>query len=165
MDDLLNWNIKPIKGTKNSFRGPAEYCDIEQLKPNNLEFVNAEYVYNHLWDGDTEELVEFIKTMQKGNVYVGCRFGQKQTNFVLLANQFFNPMSKDTGDYYGFNNYATWDVFEDLSDALTLEQKKEMGWTEEFEIKFRQKLKAKREWLYEFDKDVERERDESNNLL
>ena len=164
LDDLLNYNIRPIQGTKNSFRGPAGYRDIEQLKPNNLEFVNAEYVYNRLFDEDTEELVEFIKTMQKDNVYVGCQFGQKQTNFVLLANQFFNPMSKDTKDY-AFRNESTWFTFESLCDALTPEQKKEMGWTEEFETKFRQKIKAEYERLDEFDKSVQRWQDESRNMI
>ena len=149
LDNLLNWHIQPIIGTENSFRGPAGYRDIKQLKPYNLEFVNAEYIYDLVFDmTDTDELVEFIKTMQKDNIYIGCPFGMKQTDYVLAVNQYFNPMSKDTYDY-SVNSYSTWDTFEDLCDALTPEQKKEMGWTEEFETKLRQKIKANREWLYE----------------
>lgn len=141
IDNLSEFNIFRIQGTENSYRGPRDCSKAPQLKSLNLKVVNASTLYYSLYrDIDTDALVKFIKTMQKDNVFVGCDFGQKETNFVLLANQYFNPFCKDTVGYSECNEDNPWIKFIKLLDKLTPEQKKDMGWTEEFEQNLLEKL-------------------------
>ena len=143
---LKSYNISKIEGMQNSYRGPREYSDIKILEQLKLKLVFADNVVDDvIWDMDTNKLVKFIKTMQSDNIYIGCMFGTDRTDEALLINQYFNPLSKDTNKYH-INGIGTLGVFEDICNNLTLEQKKEMCWTQEFETKLRKKIKENIEY-------------------
>ena len=84
-----------------------------------------------------KNFVEFIQTMQKGNVLIGCDLGINRTNRALCLNFFFNPKAKIThrghDRYFG---YKMVNIYKNLSD----EDKKAMGWDEEFDKNFIKRL-------------------------
>ena len=142
---LETYNIHKIEGSKNTFRGPRGYSDIKLLQQFKLNLVFADDVVEDVvLNEDTNKLVDFIKNMQSDNVFIGCVLGTNQTDAALLINQYFNPLCKDTKSY-PIQGIATLDIFRDICDNLTPEQKKAMAWTQEFEIKLRDKIACKRE--------------------
>ena len=80
-----------------------------------------------------KKFVEFIQTMQKGNVLIGCDLGINRTNCALCLDFFFNPKAKIT--HRGHDRYFGHEmvnIYKNLSD----EDKKAMGWDEEFDKNF-----------------------------
>ena len=84
-----------------------------------------------------KEFVEFIQAMQKGNVLIGCDLGINRTNRALCLDFFFNPKAKiihrGHDRYFG---YKMVNIYKNLSD----EDKKAMGWDEEFDKNFIKRL-------------------------
>lgn len=149
LEKLETYNIYKIEGSKNSYRGPREYSDIKMLQPFKQNLVFADSVVDDvLLNEDTNKLVDYIKTMQSDNVFVGCNLGIDQTDTALLINQYFNPLCKDT-ESYPIHGIVTLDTFRLICDNLTAEQKKTMAWTQEFEIKLRDKIACEREQYIE----------------
>lgn len=146
LTDLSKYNIHKIPGTKNSYRGPKGYSNIDALKPLNLELVHSDYLLFDLMDYNknlTKTLVEFIKKMQTDNVFVGCHFGTDTTDTALMLNQYLNPLSKDKS-FYAIK-LDQLDTILDFCDEATPAQKKEIDWTEEFETNLRKKVRKKRD--------------------
>ena len=145
LEKLETYSIYKIEGSKNSFRGPRAYSDIAMLQPLKLKLVFADKVVdNVILNQDINKLVDYIKNMQSDNVFIGCILGTNDTDAALLINQYFNPLCRDTKSY-PIRGIATLDIFEDICDNLTPEQKKAMSWSQEFEIKLRDKIACERE--------------------
>lgn len=84
------------------------------------------------------EVIKFIKFMQKDYVYIGCECGTYKTDMALLLNNALNPKS-EIGNIYYPDEY----ILESLKNFyyhLTPEDKKEMGWNDEFDKNFIPKI-------------------------
>ena len=94
------------------------------------------------WKKDVNEFIpkfiEFINTMQKDFVYIGCDWGTYTTNNALLLNSFFNPKMVEAKIITGVDCYNEQFIFtlEKLYQNLTQKHKTAMGWTKEMDKKF-----------------------------
>ena len=76
--------------------------------------------------------------MQEGYCYVGCEFGTNTTSDALVyINRAFNPQD---GRELEFFDYYKADCLRNLYDKLTVNDKKLMGWTKQFDLNFLPKL-------------------------
>ena len=154
------WNLMSLYGD-NSYRAGLNDItpkQVEIIKQSGIEhivdlrshaskedFKDIDYLNFRVFDvfnmrGDfCSELVKFVQTMQKGNVLLGCEFGTKNSDYAQRINYLFNPkahtMPKRCGR--GFD-YDMEDIYYELSD----QNKKDMGWNEEFDKNFLKKLKT-----------------------
>ena len=88
--------------------------------------------------GPIDELVGFVKRMQEGYCYVGCEFGTNTTSDALVyINRAFNPQD---GRELKFFDYYKADCLRNLYDKLTVNDKKLMRWTKQFDLNFLPKL-------------------------
>ncbi len=78
-------------------------------------------------------------TLKKGNVLIGCDLGISRTNCALCLDFFFNPKAEII--HRGYDRYFGYEmvnIYKNLSD----EDKKAMGWDEEFDKNFIKSLKS-----------------------
>lgn len=162
--DMLNsaglWNLKTLNGD-NSYR-----AGLDTITPKQVEIIkNAgiEHIVDLRTDGSDEnfkdidylnfrvfdvvnmrddnpcfELVKFIQTMQKGNVLMGCEYGTKNSDYAQRINYLFNPKAHTMPKWCGRGfDYDMEDIYYMLSD----QNKKDMGWDEEFDKNFLKKLR------------------------
>lgn len=89
-----------------------------------------------------DKFIDFIKIMQKDKVYIGCEFGTYKTDNALMLNYFFNSKmnTKHTG-ITQFNKFYLAREVENLYNNLTELNKKQLGWSNEFDRNFIKKLK------------------------
>lgn len=85
-----------------------------------------------------EKLVEFVRFMQKDNVYIGCACGTYRTDFAVLLNQLFNPLANYTCEMS--NSLFNTDPCKNLFKNLTEVHKLKMGWSKSFEKQFLSRL-------------------------
>lgn len=86
-----------------------------------------------------EKFKRFINEMKKDNFYIGCDFGTYQTDKAMLINYFFNSTSeKDEPKPALIEKY--WDNIYELYKKLTPQDKFEIGFSENFEIKFLEEI-------------------------
>lgn len=130
------------------FDQPA-FCDktsyLEEKKmymtPREIE-LSADYLKSCEERYDKEQrdfinkFVDYIQTVQKGNYYVGCEFGQNRTDNILTLEMLFNPQRDDEREY--IDNIHLYAI--GLYENLTQEDKAKMGWTEEFDKNFIPKI-------------------------
>lgn len=89
-----------------------------------------------------DSIVKLIQTMQKGNVYIGCRNGTDYTDCALCLDYLFNPKSNHDSyadskknyycrDHYFSTRHWTEDIprIEYLIGKFTNTDLKKMGWT------------------------------------
>lgn len=98
-----------------------------------------------------ENFIEFISAIKKGNYYIGCELGTTNTTDALVFSEFFNPKDcqfirlstqpeyYDTDTKRRFNLEKTYKMY-NLYRNLTQEDKLRLGWTAEFEEKFKAKM-------------------------
>lgn len=91
-----------------------------------------------------DKLIDFIKTVQEGNIYIGCSSGSWQTGHAMMLNNLFNPQIRDRAKMLPeerFNHLETiYDFAEEVYPYMTEEDKKSIGWTPEFEERFKRKI-------------------------
>lgn len=129
------------------------------LKPYEIE-QKRERISKNLDEFDIESrefIDDFTTVMQylnEGYCYMGCYHGRKVSADMLLLNYYFNPKSDyggttvryiledaDTGRYMTVPSFARIAYsIKNLYDKLTPEDKKKMGWDEEFDKKFKARL-------------------------
>lgn len=120
-------------------------CYEEAVKNANLNFYTYS-IWDNLWnntDYDTPkfigEFVGFIKKMQEGNIYIGCQYGSNDTDIALILNDFFNPqLSGKIKTKISASDFAM--ELNTIYDALTTADKKNLGWTKDFEAQLIKKL-------------------------
>ena len=108
------------------------------------------YVYNiyeNWWNKidfdkeDIKKIVDFIKVMQKDNIYVGCQHGANDTDIAFIINDFFNPKLAGKVKTTIPASDADFPIkLNMIYEAFTNAQKKSLGWTKEFEQKLLKKL-------------------------
>lgn len=84
-------------------------------------------------DNELKDFVEFIKTMQKGNLYIGCEYGTYATDNALMLNSVFNPLYVRTPKFITPYNRSFLPKLLNLYKNLTPEHKLQMGWSKEFD--------------------------------
>lgn len=148
--NLNNYNIYKIEGTRNSYRGPLKYENSSLLKPMELKrVIYSDDIIDETFVNNTDKISDFIQTLQKDSVYVGCDYGILRTDIALYLNYFLNPST-----YYNskrpsipkFFGSADFDDLIDLYDKFTPEQKIAMGWTEEFQNASRKEVEEVKNW-------------------
>ena len=166
-----NHEMQKIKGSNNIYRGQTlvenpDYIKVisqkgiktivdlvgygktyeEAVKKANLNY----FVYNiyenwwnliHIDDSVKNKLVQFIKKMQEGNIYIGCQHGSNDTDIAFILNDFFNPMLEGKAQTKIIPNESDFPIkLNSLYDLFTKEDKKLLGWTKEFEQRLVRKL-------------------------
>ena len=118
----------------------------EEVKRTGLNYYCYD-IYENWWskiDFDSEDikkLIDFIKVIQKGNVYIACQHGANDTDIAIILNDFFNPMLSEKVKTTIPANDADFPIkLNMIYDAFTKIQKKKLGWTKEFEQKLIKKL-------------------------
>ena len=84
-----------------------------------------------------DEFTNFIKDMQGDNILVGCSFGVERITDFLLLNYFFNPKAsyiKRLSRIQDKNELGQ--KIKNLYENLTPEDKKKMGWDNNFDENF-----------------------------
>ena len=88
-----------------------------------------------------DKLVEFIKEMQKEYVYMGCEYGTYKTDVAVFLNTLFNPKVKGYCKIYSPDKIIyVPKTANEIYKNMTNKDKKELGWTKEFEKQFNKKL-------------------------
>ncbi len=126
----------------------SDVCNSRQSYENSLKGMfgddkNAIKIRMEAYDRDSrgliDELVGFVRRMQEGYCYVGCEFGTNATSDALFyINRAFNP--KCRCKELEFFDYYKADCLRNLYDKLTVNDKKLMGWTKQFDLNFLPKL-------------------------
>ena len=139
--DIKNKGVKTVidlVGYGKTYEEEAKRVGLEYFSYNIFDnwWNTVEFEDKHLF-----ALIKFIQKMQEGNIYIGCQHGSNDTDIALLLNEFFNPklsgkiktkIPADDSDFPVKLNT--------IYDMFTKAQKKELGWTKEFEQKLIKKL-------------------------
>ena len=96
------------------------------------------------------EIVNFIKFMQKDYLYIGCAYGTYQTDEALLVDYFLNPKTKV--EVMPKASELDLVAIKNLYANLTPEDKKEMGWDEDFDKNFLKRVAFEIEEMEKFEK-------------
>lgn len=104
-------------------------------------------IYKNWWNTPAinsehkNKLVQFLKKMQEGNIYIGCQHGANDTDVALILNDFFNPLLEGKAKTKITPNDSDFPIkLNSLYDLFTKEDKKLLGWTKEFEQRLIRKL-------------------------
>jgi hypothetical protein len=104
-------------------------------------------VYKNWWDksnvnqNDKDILVQFLRKMQDGNIYIGCQHGANDTDIAFILNDFFNPLLEGKAKKKIKPNESDFPMkLNSFYDLFTKEDKKLLGWTKEFEQRLIRKL-------------------------
>lgn len=166
-----NHEMRLIAGSNNIHRGQTlvekqEY--LQALKQKNIETIidlvgygktyekevkdaGLDYyvynIYENWWEVSSfnvshkNKLVNFLKKMQQGNIYIGCQHGANDTDIALILNDFFNPLLEGKINTAIKPNDSDFPVkLNTLYDLFTKEDKKLLGWTKDFEKRLIRKL-------------------------
>lgn len=87
------------------------------------------------------ELIPFIDTMKKGNVYIACQYGTFRTDTAISLNSWFNTECEHP--FQCLNHTFDLIAFNNLYKKLTDEDKEKLGFTPEFEEQFKVSIKEK----------------------
>lgn len=94
-----------------------------------------------------DKLIRFIKTMQKEYAYMGCECGTYKTDAGVYFNNLFNPKVKGYCKIYSPESVSDIpEIANSLYQIMTPEDKESIGWTADFEEKFKEKLAKLLEW-------------------
>ena len=105
----------------------------------------ARYVKNSIsaWNENSRKYInnftDYISTMQKGNVYMGCEYGRYNTDTAVMFDYLFNPKMKHSSGWNRFNNYFV-NRAENLYHNLTNADKIKMNWPKNFDKVFLERL-------------------------
>ena len=122
-----------------SYKNDVEKADLKYYKYNiydnwwnRYDFSSKEYI---------QELVDFLKKMQEGNIYIGCQHGANDTDIALLLNDLFNPTLEDKCPTKIPPSDSDFPIkLNTIYDAFKKSDKKALGWTKEFEQRLIKKL-------------------------
>jgi len=87
-----------------------------------------------------DSLTDSVKAMQEGGCLIGCEYGTMMTSMALNLIEVFNPKGDERARDH-IRDIEKMDI-ENLYKKLTPEDKAKMGWTEEFEEKFKAAIKT-----------------------
>lgn len=107
----------------------------EQMRQEDIKYYKEQYQMQKREAIDA--LVKYIKIMQKENVLIGCEFGTHATDSALVLDFFFNPKADIM---LAKRDYMFGLIMMSIYRNLTPEDKKAMGWDEEFDKNFPKRL-------------------------
>ena len=85
-----------------------------------------------------DELIKAVQAWQRGCCFIGCEFGTMMTSCALSVIDAFNAKGNGIASSY-LNDLEKYDIAT-LYKKLTLQDKKLMGWTKEFEKAFQKRF-------------------------
>jgi len=137
-----------VKMSEDEFIEEELEFDREMREQTSEEIDNSKEVLRDIYRQNKEKLcnrlVQFIQTMQKENVLIGCEFGTHSTDHAIELNYFFNPkaniMLSCRDKNYGF-------TMQRIYEGLSQEDKEAMGWDSEFDKNFLKKLERYGYWI------------------
>lgn len=109
----------------------AKVSDADSLEYYVTKDVNE---WNEKSRKSVEQFIDFIKFMQKDNVYAGCACGTYRTDFCMMLNVLFNPSVNYFVNIY--NSSDNLNAFKNLYSNLTKSDKLKLGWTKSFDESF-----------------------------
>ena len=88
--------------------------------------------------------------MQKGNVFIGCELGTKDTDTALMFDYLFDPQQELYDNGLNGNNYMYLinGRVENLYNKLTDSDKQKMNWPKDFDQTFFKRLAVLKEEAY-----------------
>lgn len=120
---------------------------IEKAGLRYFDFDIEDKILDDRWSGKIEpeekkeNLIDFIKEMQKEYIYMGCECGTYKTDMAVFLNTLFNPKVKGYCKIYSPEKVsAIPDIAREIYEVMTPEDKESLGWTPEFESRFREKV-------------------------
>ena len=126
-----------LAGYGDLYKNKVERHGLEYV-PVSINTMRSDYYVN---SSRKEELIKFIKTMQKEYVYMGCEFGTYKTDAAVLLNSLFNPKVKAYCKIYSPEKIEYIPkIANKLYHLMSSQDKKEIGWTPEFEKLFNKKI-------------------------
>ncbi|MBO6257321.1 hypothetical protein J6N69_04740 [bacterium] len=146
--DAPEWVIQKIKdsGIKTVIN-LADYGNSyrKKIEKNGLEYVDfniSSIRCNYLNENEKKnKLISFIKAMQKEYVYMGCEYGTYKTDAAVMINNLFNPKVKGYCKIYSPEMISDIpQIADEIYLNMTEKDKKELGWTPEFEQQFNKKI-------------------------
>lgn len=142
IDKLKEAGIKTVidlRGYSNSYKNKVEEHGLEYtsfyINPNQMSWYGIDKT------SKKDDLIKFIKTMQKEYIYMGCEYGTYKTDAAVTLNTLFNPNVKGpcrVGSTFEIG--YIWRVADELYKLMTPKDKKAIGWTPEFEKIFKEKI-------------------------
>lgn len=139
--DLKNRGIKTVidlVGYGEGYKKEAEQVGLKYYTYNIFDNWWSKINFN---SEDIEKLVNFIKTLQKDNIYIGCQHGANDTDIAFILNDFFNPKLEGKIKTTILPTDSDFPIkLNAIYDSLTSVQKKKLGWTKEYEQRVIKKL-------------------------
>lgn len=152
--DSPDWVLEKLK--KAGIKTIINLGDYGESYKKKIEKAGFEYVdfsislmrYHYIDDEQKKDkLIKFIKSMRKEYVYMGCECGTYKTDAAVFFNNLFNPKVKGYCKiYYPEMVNDVPQIADEIYMNMTDEDKKSIGWTPEFEEKFKEKLAKMLEW-------------------
>lgn len=142
IDKLKESGIKTVidlRGYSNSYKNKVEEHGLEYAS----FYISPDPMSWHSVDKTSkkDELIKFIKTMQKEYIYMGCEYGTYKTDAAVTLNTLFNPKVKGPCRVGSpFEIRYIWRVADELYKLMTQKDKKVLGWTPEFEKIFKKTI-------------------------
>ena len=118
-----------------------EFAETHKIPNTRLPDDSEEFAYDNITREFIDKFKEFISVVNKGNFYICCNHGKLRTDAALLMNQYFNP--KWDGDKSLKPDAEQIERFGIFYENLTKRDKRDLGFTEEFEKDLCQKLGIK----------------------
>ncbi len=115
-----------------------EYAKTHKIPNTRLPDDSEEFAYDNIAREFIDKFKEFVSVINKGNFYICCNHGKLRTDAALLMNQYFNP--KWDGDKSLKPDDEQLEKFRIFYGNLTKRDKRDLGFTEEFEKDLCQKL-------------------------
>ncbi len=135
---------------KAPFISREEYAKKHKIPNNRLPDDSEEFAYDNTAREYIDKFKEFVSVINQGNFYLCDNFGAGIADTALLMNQYFNP--KWDGDKSLKPDLQQLEKFEIFYENLTARDKRDLGFTEEFEKdlcqKFRDKTDIKKVDIY-----------------
>lgn len=118
---------------------------IGELTPEELEKIKEGSKISYQQDRKDlcNKFIQFIQTMQKENVLIGCEFGTKTTNYAIQLDYFFNPKADIM--LFGKDKYFGM-TMQRIYENLSAEDKEAIGWDEDFDKNFLNRLEDSGYW-------------------
>ena len=141
------WDDEAFKTAEDVTREANDNFDGFVKWGDNTENEREAYILDELniWNNNKRDFinqfVNFIRDMQEENVLIGCAFGTDRTSEMLMLDYFFNPKGENSASYSRIPDAEDLVHMKNLYNNLTPEDKEKMGWDEEFDDDFINKLR------------------------
>ncbi len=120
-----------------------EYLKTHKIPNTHLPDDSEEFAYDNEARYFIDNFKKLVSVINKGNFYICCNHGKIRTDAALLLNQYFNP--KWDGDTSLKATPEQLEKFKNFYNSLSIRDKRDLGFTQEFEQALCKKLGIKDE--------------------